>query len=189
MRVPRAGCGAPVAIVWKRTDCTGAARVLAPCMPERRHEERCFAPGGYGAVDSGPKGFQVWCVLPDATVHDAIAEMALREVGALPVIDDGRLVGIISERDYARKVILQGRSSKETPVGQIMTPAPITVTPEQTVEECMQIMTQNRVRHLPVVDQGRLAGIVSIGDLVNAIISAQRYTIDQLYGYITAKYP
>lgn len=135
------------------------------------------------------KGFQVWSIVPDATVHDAIAEMAYREVGALAVVDEDRLVGIISERDYARKVILRGLSSKATRVDQIMTPSPIAVTPEHTVEQCLQIVTENRIRHLPVLDQGKLAGMISIGDLVKAIISAQIYTIDQLHAYITAKYP
>lgn len=135
------------------------------------------------------KGTQVWQVSPDATVFDAIAEMAERSVGALPVVSDGQLVGIISERDYARKVILQGRSSHQTAVREIMTPSPITATPDYTVDQCMRIMVEYRIRHLPVVDLGSLAGIISIGDLVNAIIETQAFTIDQLQLYISATYP
>lgn len=135
------------------------------------------------------KGKGVWQISPTATVFEAIAEMAGRGVGALLVVSEGTLVGIISERDYARKVILQGRSSQHTTVQEIMTPSPITVTPESTVEECMRIMTLRRIRHLPVLEQGAIAGVVSIGDLVNAIIATQAYTIDQLNTYISASYP
>src|SRR5260370_1553185 len=135
------------------------------------------------------KGKEVWQISPTATVFEAIAEMADRGVGALLVFSEGQLVGIISERDYARKVIMQGRSSHHTTVKEIMTPSPITVTPEYTVEECMKIMTLRRIRHLPVLDHGTIAGIVSIGDLVNAIIATQAYTIDQLHTYICASYP
>jgi CBS domain-containing protein len=131
----------------------------------------------------------IWSISPDATVYEAIAEMAERRVGALLVMDGWKLVGIISERDYARKVILQGLSSRETRVRQIMTNSPITVTPGYTVEECMRVMTHHRIRHLPVVDGGRVVGVISIGDLVNAIISEQAQTIDHLHTYIGAKYP
>lgn len=132
------------------------------------------------------KGSEVWQISPTATVFEAIREMADRSVGALLVVSQDQLVGIISERDYARKVILQGRSSQHTTVHEIMTPSPITVTPEYTVEECMKIMTLRRIRHLPVLVEGMVAGIVSIGDLVNAIIATQAYTIDQLHTYISA---
>ena len=132
------------------------------------------------------KGTDIWQISPTATVFEAIREMADRGVGALLVVSQGQLVGIISERDYARKVILQGRSSQHTSVHEIMTPSPITVTPEHTVEECMKIMTVQRIRHLPVLNEGTVAGIVSIGDLVNAIIAIQAYTIDQLHTYISA---
>ena len=132
------------------------------------------------------KGHDVVSISPGATVYEAIAEMARREVGALLVLSNGKLVGIISERDYARKVILQGKSSKETFVEEIMTPSLITVTSSQTVDECMRIVTDRRIRHLPVVDNGELNGMVSIGDLVKTIISSQVYTIDQLYTYIGA---
>jgi CBS domain-containing protein len=132
------------------------------------------------------KSGEVWYISPEATVYEAIAEMALRGIGALPVVSNGELVGIISERDYARRVVLQSRSSKSTPVKDIMTPAPVTVAPDTTVDVCLRMMTFKRVRHLPVLDQGKLIGIVSIGDLVKAIMVAQAYTIEQLHTYIAA---
>lgn len=135
------------------------------------------------------KGPQIWSVAPDATVYDAVALMAEKSVGAVLVISGSRLVGIVSERDYARKVILQGRSSKNTRVLEIMTVNLITVTPDNTVEECMRIMTHHRIRHLPVIDRGGLVGIVSIGDLVNAVIADQAHTIEQLHTYIASNYP
>ena len=135
------------------------------------------------------KGGGIWSIAPDATVYDALAMMADREVGALLVMQDGRLVGIISERDYARKVILQGLSSRETHVREIMTGSPVTVTPENTVEDCMRVMTHHRVRHLPVVDAERVLGVISIGDMVRAIISEQAETIGHLNAYIAVKYP
>jgi CBS domain-containing protein len=131
------------------------------------------------------KGRNVWSVEPDSTVYNAIALMADKGVGALIVAAEGRIAGIISERDYARKVILQGKSSKDTLVRDIMTRRVITVTPEHTVGECMQIMTEQRIRHLPVLDGSLIAGMISIGDLVKAIISDQAYTIEQLHVYIT----
>ncbi|MGA2115554.1 MAG: CBS domain-containing protein [Bryobacteraceae bacterium] len=131
----------------------------------------------------------IWSISPDATVYEAIAMMAEKTIGALLVMREGTLVGLISERDYARKVILQGRSSKDTLVQDIMTRSVITVTPEQSVDECMRIITQHRIRHLPVVEHDKLVGIVSIGDLVKAIISDQAQTIDHLHTYITHKYP
>jgi len=135
------------------------------------------------------KGRTILTISPTATVYEAIAEMARREVGALVVVSGRELVGIVSERDYARKVILQGKSSKETTVREIMTPSPVTVTPAHTVDECMRIVSDNRVRHLPVVEGGEAVGMISIGDLVKAIISSQAYTIDQLHTYIGAVYP
>ncbi|HUY81054.1 MAG TPA: CBS domain-containing protein [Acidobacteriaceae bacterium] len=138
----------------------------------------------------GKKGSQIWSLPPTASVYDAIAMMAEKQVGALPVLDGQTLVGIVSERDYARKVILQGHSSKDTPVTDIMSSPVITVSPSHTVEECMHLVTEKRIRHLPVTESGRVVGIVSIGDLVNWMITAQQETITHLETYIsgTAQY-
>ncbi len=135
------------------------------------------------------KSGEIWSIAPDATVYEAIKMMADRGVGALLVILDRNLVGIISERDYARKVILQGLSSRDTLVREIMTGSLITVPPESSVDDCMRLMTHHHVRHLPVVDCGRTVGVISIGDLVREIISGQAETIDHLHTYIGAKYP
>jgi len=135
------------------------------------------------------KGSEIWSIDPDQTVYDAIALMAEKGIGALLILSEGKLVGVLSERDYARKIILQGRSSKSTRVGEIMTGDPVTVTLEHTVDECMRIITHHRVRHLPVMDGDRLLGVISIGDLVNAIIASQAQTIDHLHTYITGGYP
>ncbi len=135
------------------------------------------------------KSRQVWSVPSDITVYEAITLMSEREIGALPVVDGQKLVGMLSERDYARKVILQGRSSKDTTVADIMTTEVITITPDQTVEDGMHMMTDHRVRHLPVLSNGALVGIVSIGDLVNWVISAHQEEIHHLKTYISASYP
>lgn len=131
------------------------------------------------------KGSEVWTVGPDDPVIEAIRTMADKHVGALPVVQGKELVGIVSERDYARKVILLGRSSSDTPVSQIMTTEVVTVTPDETVHRCMELVTERRIRHLPVVEKGVLSGIISIGDLVKAVIEEQQQTIDHLERYIT----
>jgi CBS domain-containing protein len=130
------------------------------------------------------KGRAVFSVEPAAAVLEAIRAMAAHHVGALLVIQGGRLEGIVSERDYARKVILLGRSSSDTPVRDIMSSPVITVGPEDTVQKCMQIMTDHRVRHLPVIEGGAIAGMISIGDLVKAVIAEQQQQIEQLESYI-----
>jgi CBS domain-containing protein len=131
----------------------------------------------------------VWSIAPNAMVIDAIQLMSEKNVGALPVVENANLLGVISERDYTRKVILKGKSSKETPVRDIMTEQLITVKPDDSVTECMRIMTEKRVRHLPVLEGTRLVGILSIGDLVNWTISAQKAAIENLERYVTGDYP
>ena len=130
----------------------------------------------------------VHTVTPAHTVFEAIQKMAEYNVGALVVVQDGKLKGVISERDYTRKVALKGKTSKETHVSEILTSNVITVTPQTTVEECMRLMTKHRIRHLPVVENGQLQGILSIGDLVNWIITTQNQMIEQLTNYISGQY-
>lgn len=130
------------------------------------------------------KGSATWAVSPDTSVYDAIALMAEKNVGALLVTERGKLIGIISERDYTRKVILKGKASKQTAVREILSGQVIQIGPTQTIEDGLRLMTDNRVRHLPVLDGDKIVGIVSIGDLVNWIISAQTSTIHQLQTYI-----
>src|SRR5258708_37378029 len=134
-------------------------------------------------------GSAVRSIAPNATVFDAIQHMADKNVGALPVVENGRLAGIISERDYTRKVILKGKSSKETPVRDIMTQELVTAGAGDSVTVCMRLMTDKRIRHLPVMEGSKMVGLVSIGDLVRRIISAQTATIDNLEKYITGDYP
>ena len=130
------------------------------------------------------KPTDIWCIGPEAMVLDAITLMAEKEIGALVVKDRDEVVGIVSERDYARKVILRGRAARETPVREIMSTNVIFASPGQTVEHCMGMMTDKRIRHLPVLSEGRLVGIISIGDLVKAIITDQQEIIEQLETYI-----
>lgn len=130
------------------------------------------------------KGSAVYSVSPDARVFEALKLMAEKEVGALVVLERGKLAGILSERDYARKVILHGKSSHDISVREIMTEDVVTVQPGQTVDQCMALMTSRRIRHLPVVEDGKLAGVVSIGDLVKEVIAEQEQTIRQLETYI-----
>jgi len=131
------------------------------------------------------KGTEVYTVEPDASVYDALGLMAAKEIGALLVVDGDKPVGLISERDYARKVILKGHSSRELRVRDIMTHRVICTRPEETLEECMAVMTDKRIRHLPVLANGKVVGLVSIGDLVKAIIAEQQFVIEQLESYVS----
>lgn len=130
------------------------------------------------------KGRQVWSIGSASGVYDALIVMAEKNIGAVTVMDGDRLVGIFSERDFTRDVVLQGREAKETRVSEVMTGRPVCVAPEQTVEECLALMTDKRVRHLPVVEHDAVIGLVSIGDAVKAVISEQQFTIEQLEQYI-----
>jgi CBS domain-containing protein len=135
------------------------------------------------------KPAQLWTISADDTVFDAIQQMADKNIGALLVMNGDQLLGVVSERDYTRKVALKGKSSRETKVREIISTPIVSATPHSTVEECMRLMTTNRVRHLPILHGNEVVGIVSIGDLVNWIISAQSVTITQLESYITGQYP
>ena len=133
------------------------------------------------------KGHQIWSVSPDTKIFEALQLMAEKNIGALVVLDGDKLVGIISERDYARKVALKGKTSKETPVRDIMTPKVLYVTPEKTAEDCMALMIEKRIRHLPVYEQDKLIGVVSIGDVVKAVIEEKKIAIEHLENYITLR--
>jgi len=143
--------------------------------------------GKVSSILAHKKASTVWSVGPNAMVFDAIQLMDEKNVGALPVVDNGKLVGIVSERDYTRKVILKGRSSKDTPVSDIMMKEVLTVNPSNSVTECMRIMTERRVRHLPVLDGTNLIGILSIGDVLNWLLSAQKAAIENLELYSLAE--
>ena len=128
---------------------------------------------------------ELWSISPDAVVLEALKIMAEKNIGALLVMQKENLAGIFTERDYARKIILKGESSRTTPVKDVMTSAVLTVNPDQSIDECMALMTDKHIRHLPVVENGKLTGLISIGDVVKAIISEHKYTIQQLENYIT----
>jgi CBS domain-containing protein len=130
------------------------------------------------------KGSQVWSVTPTTRLYEALKLMAEKDIGALLVLDEGKIVGIISERDYARKVILEGKNSMIVPIEEIMTRDVLTITPSYTLEECMALMTDKHVRHLPVLDDEQITGLISIGDVVKEMISEQKFVIDQLENYI-----
>jgi CBS domain-containing protein len=134
------------------------------------------------------KGNLVWTIAPKATVYEALQLMAEKNVGALVVVQSGQVVGIFSERDYARKGILQGRSSKTSTIGEVMTREVLYVEPDATIEDCMALMTDKRTRHLPVLEDGQLIGLISIGDVVKEIISDREFTIQQLERYVTGGY-
>ena len=133
------------------------------------------------------KGSQIWAIGPDASIYEAVSMMAEKGIGALLVMEGEQLNGIISERDYARKVILAGKSSRQTPVKEIMTTAVLCAMLEQSVEQCLALMTDKRIRHLPVADGGKVVGLVSIGDLVKEIIAEQQFIIEQLEHYIAGQ--
>ena len=143
--------------------------------------------GKVSSILAHKKASTVWSIGPNAMVFDAIQLMDEKNVGSLPVVDNGTLVGIVSERDYTRKVILKGRSSKDTPVSDIMTKELLTVNPGDSVADCMRIMTEKRVRHFPVLEGTKLVGILSIGDVVNWLMSAQKAMIDNLERYSLAE--
>lgn len=136
----------------------------------------------------GAKRDELWTVPPNATVYRALEVMAEHDVGALPVVDGARLVGIFSERDYARRVVLRGRTSRETPVSDLMIGQVVCVTPEDTIQACMALMTRRRVRHLPVLEDDRIIGIVTIGDIVKRMLDEQAQTIEHLETYIRGTY-
>lgn len=135
------------------------------------------------------KGGDVWTTSTKSTVYEAVGLMGEKNIGALVVVEDGKVFGVLSERDYSRKVVLQGRTSRDTLVGEILSRPAVTVTYGDSIETCMQLMTSRRIRHLPVVENERLMALVSMGDLVNWVMQSQRHTIQQLQGYISGEYP
>lgn len=135
------------------------------------------------------KGGEIWTTKPEDSVYDAIRLMGEKNIGALVALENGDVIGVLSERDYSRKVVLQGRTSRDTRVGEIISRPAITVCSKDGIETCMELMTRNRIRHLPVVDDGHLVGHISMGDLVRWVMLSQRHTIQQLQCYISGDYP
>jgi CBS domain-containing protein len=135
------------------------------------------------------KGGEIWTTKPEDSVYDAIRLMGEKNIGALVALENGDVIGVLSERDYSRKVVLQGRTSRDTRVGEIISRPAITVCSKDGIETCMELMTCNRIRHLPVVDDGHLVGLISMGDLVRWVMLSQRHTIQQLQCYISGDYP
>jgi CBS domain-containing protein len=135
------------------------------------------------------KGGEVWTTSAESTVYEAIGLMGEKNIGALVAVEGDQVIGVLSERDYSRKVVLQNRTSRDTRVGDILSRPAITVSGGDSIETCMQLMTTRRIRHLPVVEDGRLTGLISMGDLVNWVMQSQRHTIQQLQGYISGEYP
>jgi len=135
------------------------------------------------------KGTDIWTVGPEVMVLEAVRMMGEKDIGALVVTEDNEVLGVISERDYSRKIVLKGRTSRDTKVGEVLDAPVIVVKPESSIEECMELMTDQRVRHLPVVDDGRLIGIISMGDVVRWIMRSQSEAIQHLQGYISGQYP
>lgn len=133
------------------------------------------------------KGYHVWSIAPDASVYEALELMAEKDVGALIVLENGRLAGIFSERDYARRIVLKGKTSRETPVGELMTREVFSIDPSQSIQECMHLMTRRHVRHLPVVEEDQLIGVLSIGDVVKQVIAEQNHIIHNLENYIAGR--
>jgi len=131
------------------------------------------------------KAHHVWAISPQKTVYEALQLMAEKNIGALVVIDHGKVVGVFSERDYARKCILKGKHSQDTPVSELMSKEVVSVSPEESIQNCMTLMTTKRARHIPVVESGKLVGVISIGDIVKAVIDDREFTIQELERYIT----
>jgi signal-transduction protein with cAMP-binding, CBS, and nucleotidyltransferase domain len=146
-------------------------------------------PGTASHILNSKASSSVWSISPDALVFEAVQMMDFKNIGVLLVVEDGRIAGMLSERDYTRKIILRGKSSRETRVREIMSSPAVVVDPQKPVDECLRLMTEQKVRHLPVVDGDRIVGVLSIGDLVNWVITSQSATIDNLEGYISGRYP
>ena len=174
----------------RREVLRGVARITSFDFEARERFDSNRIMNVTGSIDAilNQKTGEVWSVAPDATVFEAIEKMAEKNAGALMVMEGDHLVGVISERDYTRKIMLRGKRSRETLVKEIMTTDLTTVDPKESVDDCLRFMTEKRVRHLPVVSEGKLVGVISIGDLVKHVISVQNATLDQLERYISGGY-